>query len=149
MRPCSLAVHRCLNGLRSRVYLILARVQFGSDRCCPPARALGEVILDRQVRPSKAGPGFEPVAQGDFHARPRGLKVALQSLITTFTGTGRGFKRDFQSPRPRWLPGVQRADVSFRDKEARVTFDPARVTSDQRIQAVDQLGFHASLKAGG
>jgi len=44
---------------------------------------------------------------------------------------------------------VQRADVSFRDKEARVTFDPARVTSDQRIQAVDQLGFHASLKAGG
>jgi len=44
---------------------------------------------------------------------------------------------------------VQRADVSFRDKEVRVTFDPARVTSDQLIQAVDQLGFHASLKAGG
>jgi len=39
--------------------------------------------------------------------------------------------------------------VSFRDKEVRVTFDPARVTSDQLIQAVDQLGFHASLKAGG
>jgi copper chaperone CopZ len=44
---------------------------------------------------------------------------------------------------------VQRADVSFRDKEARVTFDPARVTTDQLIQAVDKLGFHASLKAGG
>ena len=27
------------------------------------------------------------------------------------------------------LPGVQRAEVSFRDKEARVTFDPAVTTS--------------------
>ena len=47
------------------------------------------------------------------------------------------------------LPGVQRAEVSFRDKEARVTFDPARVTTDQLIQAIDKLGFRASLKAGG
>jgi len=44
---------------------------------------------------------------------------------------------------------VQRADVSFRDKEARVTFDPARVTTDQLIQAVDKLGFRASLKNRG
>ena len=44
---------------------------------------------------------------------------------------------------------MQRADVSFRDKEARVMFDPVRVTTDQLIQAVDKLGFHASLKAGG
>ncbi len=47
------------------------------------------------------------------------------------------------------LPGVQRADVSFREKEARVTFDPARVTTDQLIEAVGKLGFRASLKAGG
>jgi len=47
------------------------------------------------------------------------------------------------------LPGVHRADVSFRDKEARVTFDPARVTIDQLIQVVDKLGFHASVKGGG
>jgi len=39
--------------------------------------------------------------------------------------------------------------VSFRDKEARVTFDPAHVITDQLIQAIDKLGFHASLKAGG
>jgi len=39
--------------------------------------------------------------------------------------------------------------VSFRDKEARVTFDPARVTTDQLIQAVDKLGFRAAVKAGG
>ena len=44
---------------------------------------------------------------------------------------------------------MQRADVSFRDKEARVTFDPARVTTDQFIKAIDKLGFRASLKAGG
>jgi len=37
--------------------------------------------------------------------------------------------------------------VSFRDKQARVTFDPSRVSVEQLIDAVDRLGFHASLKA--
>jgi len=45
--------------------------------------------------------------------------------------------------------GVQRAEVSFRDKEARVTFDPTRVSVDQLIQAVKETGFRASLKGGG
>jgi copper chaperone CopZ len=44
---------------------------------------------------------------------------------------------------------VQRAEVSFRDKEARVTFDPARVGVDQLIQAVKDAGFRASLKGDG
>ena len=44
------------------------------------------------------------------------------------------------------LKGVQRADVSFRDKEARVTFEPAAVTVDQLIDAVNRSGFRASLK---
>jgi copper chaperone CopZ len=43
---------------------------------------------------------------------------------------------------------VSRADVSFRDKEARVTFDPERVTVDQLIDAVKTAGFRASLKRG-
>jgi len=42
--------------------------------------------------------------------------------------------------------GVNRADVSFRDKEARVTFDPALVAVDQLIDAVKKAGFSASLK---
>jgi copper chaperone CopZ len=41
---------------------------------------------------------------------------------------------------------VSRADVSFRDKEARVTFDPAQVSVDQFIDAVKKAGFSASLK---
>ena len=45
------------------------------------------------------------------------------------------------------LEGVSRADVSFRDKEARVTFDPGRVTIDQLIAAVKKAGFSASAKA--
>jgi copper chaperone CopZ len=44
------------------------------------------------------------------------------------------------------LKGVQRADVSFRDKEARVTFEPAEVTVDQLIDAVNRSGFRASRK---
>jgi copper chaperone CopZ len=36
--------------------------------------------------------------------------------------------------------------VSFRDKEARVTFDPARVGVEQLIQAVKGVGFRAFVK---
>jgi copper chaperone CopZ len=38
--------------------------------------------------------------------------------------------------------------VSFRDKEARVTFDPARVGVEQLIQAVKGVGFRAFVKGG-
>ncbi len=47
------------------------------------------------------------------------------------------------------LKGVSRAEVSFRHKEARVTFDPAQVTVEQLIEAVNLVGFRAVLKAGG
>ena len=46
------------------------------------------------------------------------------------------------------LKGVQWADVSFRDKEARVTFEPTQVTVGQRIEAVNRSGFRASPKGG-
>ena len=41
---------------------------------------------------------------------------------------------------------MSRADVSFRDKEARVTFDAAQVTVDQLVEAVTRAGFRASPK---
>jgi copper chaperone CopZ len=46
------------------------------------------------------------------------------------------------------LKGVQRADVSFRSKEVRVTFEPTQITVDQLIEAVNGSGFRASLKQG-
>ena len=44
---------------------------------------------------------------------------------------------------------MRRADVSFRDKEARVVFDPGQVTVDQMVDAVNRAGFRASLKRPG
>lgn len=44
------------------------------------------------------------------------------------------------------LKGVQRADVSFRDKEARVTFDSGQVNAEQLIEAVTRSGLRASAK---
>ena len=44
------------------------------------------------------------------------------------------------------LKGVQRADVSFRDKEARVMFDSTQVNVGQLIEAVTRSGFRASAK---
>jgi copper chaperone CopZ len=37
--------------------------------------------------------------------------------------------------------------VSLKEKEAAVTFDPAQVTVPQMVEAVDRLGFRASLKS--
>jgi len=45
------------------------------------------------------------------------------------------------------LKGVSRADVSLRAKEAVVTFDPAQVAVPEMIEAIDRLGFRASLKS--
>ena len=41
---------------------------------------------------------------------------------------------------------MARADVSFRDKTARVVYDPGQVTVEQMIDAVNRIGFRASLK---
>ena len=41
---------------------------------------------------------------------------------------------------------MSRADVSFSDKEARVTFDPTQASVDQLIEAVTRAGFRASPK---
>jgi copper chaperone CopZ len=43
---------------------------------------------------------------------------------------------------------VARADVSFRGKEARVAYDPAQITVEQMIAAVNEAGFRASVKQG-
>lgn len=47
------------------------------------------------------------------------------------------------------LKGVQRVDVSFREKEAHVRFEATQVTVNQLIEAVNRSGFRASLKGGG
>jgi copper chaperone CopZ len=44
------------------------------------------------------------------------------------------------------LKGVSRAEVSFRDKEARVRFDPALVSVEQLIEAVKKAGFQPSFR---
>lgn len=44
------------------------------------------------------------------------------------------------------LKGVSRAEVSFRDKEARVSFDPAAVTVEQLVRAIERAGFRGSVK---
>jgi copper chaperone CopZ len=44
------------------------------------------------------------------------------------------------------LKGVSRADVSLRAEEAVVSFDPAQVSVEQMVEAVDRLGFRASIK---
>ena len=44
---------------------------------------------------------------------------------------------------------MARADVSFRDKEARVVYEPGQVTVAQMIAAVNGAGFRASVKRQG
>ena len=44
------------------------------------------------------------------------------------------------------LKGVQRAEVSFRDKEARVRIDLAIVGVEQLVETVERAGFRAAVK---
>lgn len=41
------------------------------------------------------------------------------------------------------LDGINKADVSFNDKKAVVTYDPARVTVKIMVNVIAQLGFQA------
>lgn len=43
------------------------------------------------------------------------------------------------------LDGVKKAEVSFEQGEAQVTFDPEKVTIPQMIEAVQKTGFGARL----
>ena len=42
------------------------------------------------------------------------------------------------------LKGVKKAEVSFSEKRATVTYDPEKVSVDDLIQAVKRAGFQAS-----
>jgi copper chaperone len=45
------------------------------------------------------------------------------------------------------LPGVSSAQVSLEDGSANVSYDPAQASTQQMIDAVNQLGYRASLAA--
>jgi Cu/Ag efflux protein CusF len=44
------------------------------------------------------------------------------------------------------LDGVAHADVSFEEKMATVQYDPNRVAPEQMIEAINRIGFRASLQ---
>ncbi|MFQ5962160.1 MAG: cation transporter [Candidatus Methylomirabilales bacterium] len=46
------------------------------------------------------------------------------------------------------LDGVEKAEVSFSRAEARVEYDPQKVTIEDMIQKVRDSGFEASIRAG-
>lgn len=46
------------------------------------------------------------------------------------------------------LPGVEKARVTFRPPEARVTYDPTRVTVGQMVEAIRRAGFDAAPLEG-
>lgn len=43
--------------------------------------------------------------------------------------------------------GVQKADVSFEEQRATVDYDPAKTSPEKIIEAVEKLGYKASVKA--
>ncbi len=43
------------------------------------------------------------------------------------------------------LEGVERVEASYREGKAEVTYDPERVTPDEIIAAIEELGYTAEL----
>ncbi|MHB1540229.1 MAG: heavy-metal-associated domain-containing protein [Steroidobacteraceae bacterium] len=44
-------------------------------------------------------------------------------------------------------PGVESADVSFEAGEARVRFDPARLSAQQLVSVLEPPGYQASVRS--
>lgn len=44
------------------------------------------------------------------------------------------------------LPGVSKADVSYENSRAVITYDPARVTTSKMIAAIRTLGYSATIE---
>ena len=47
------------------------------------------------------------------------------------------------------LPGIGKAEVSFPEKRARVTYDPNRVQPQRMVQAIKELGYNARVASPG
>ncbi len=41
-------------------------------------------------------------------------------------------------------PGIRKASTSFKDKQARILYDPQALTEDQLIRMVERGGFHVT-----
>ena len=46
------------------------------------------------------------------------------------------------------LPGVAKANVSYENSRAVVTFDPSKVSIERMVAAIKQLGYTATVVAG-
>lgn len=46
----------------------------------------------------------------------------------------------------RRVEGVTRAEVSYKETQARVAYDPAKATSGKIIEAVEKMGYQATPK---
>lgn len=46
------------------------------------------------------------------------------------------------------LPGIKKAEVSFTEGKAWVTYDPSRVRVEQMVQAINGVGFIARQLPG-
>lgn len=44
------------------------------------------------------------------------------------------------------LKGVKKAEVSFDEKQAIVTYDPKQVSVEEMIRAINAIGFQAAIK---
>ncbi|MBI2461547.1 MAG: heavy-metal-associated domain-containing protein [Candidatus Rokubacteria bacterium] len=47
------------------------------------------------------------------------------------------------------LPGIKKAEVSFYESQARVVYDPAAVTLERIVEAINRTGFVARPLQGG
>lgn len=44
-------------------------------------------------------------------------------------------------------PGIRKATASFKDKEARILYDPQAVTEDQLVELVERGGYRVTGRA--
>lgn len=99
------------------------------DLCQPAAEA---AATPAWVAQAEAAPVAAPVAELK--------KVTLKVEGMTCGGCAIGARKVLER-----LDGVQKAEVSYEDSRAVVTYDPKKVTVEQMIAAVGKLGYKAMI----
>ncbi len=83
-----------------------------------------------------------PTASNTIIATPKTERVVIAIEGMHCGGCASGVKAMLKR-----TPGVVSADVSFEQKEAKVDFDSSATSREKIVEAINNMGYKASLKA--
>jgi copper ion binding protein len=98
----------------------------------------GEAVVEYDPARVKTGQLIEAVKAAGFTLETMTATIPVEGM--TCAGCAAAIREALARH-----PGVKTVEVSFEKKQARVSFDPARVTLEQVAEVINKMGFKAAL----